>query len=164
MTGSGQLVAAGIALERAEGSDIEGLLVLQRAAYALNRTLLGVEPLPLLADYALLLCEKEVWVLRRDGGLAAALILEPRTDHLLLWSIATDPTVQHGGLGRAMLEATEVRARQVGAPAVRLYTGSTLRHLIDWYTRHGYAIERSETLSDRSITHMIKHLKPEAAS
>jgi len=29
-----------------------------------------------------------------------------------------------------------------------------------WYGRHGFAVERIEALSDRSITHMIKHLGP----
>jgi hypothetical protein len=41
---------------------------------------------------------------------------------------------------------------------MRLYTGTILRHLVDWYSRHGYAVERVEVLSDRSITHMLKHL------
>jgi hypothetical protein len=34
---------------------LEAVVALQRAAYARNRSLLGVEPLPLLADYASIL-------------------------------------------------------------------------------------------------------------
>ena len=41
---------------------------------------------------------------------------------------------------------------------MRLYTGATLQHLIDWYGRHGYVVERIEQLSDRAITHMMKRL------
>jgi ribosomal protein S18 acetylase RimI-like enzyme len=155
----GELAAGPLTLRRARADDLDALMALQRTAYARNRMLLGVEPLPLLADYVAILRDKEVWVGDSgDGRFTAALILQPCGDHLLLWSIATDPAVQGGGLGRALLGATEERARQLGFAAVRLYTGTLLRHLVDWYDRHGYVVERIEALSDRSITHMIKHL------
>ena len=50
------------------------------------------------------------------------------------------------------------RAHQLGRTVIRLYTGTPLAHLVAWYGRHGYAVERIEALSDRSITHMIKYL------
>ena len=148
----------GLVLRRAEDADLASLSALQRAAYAKNRVLLGVEPIPLLADYTAIMRDMEVWV--REGGprLAGALILEPRPDDLLIWSIATDPEQQGSGLGRALLSAAETRALQLGRTIVRLYTGTVLSHLVSWYGRHGYVVERIEALSDRSITHMIKHL------
>ena len=149
-----------IALERARSEDLPALIALQRSAYARNRTLLGVEPLPLLADYADIMRDMEVWLVRREKRLAGALILEPRDGDLLIWSIASDPAAQGGGLGRALLAAAEERARRLGRGVVRLYTGTLLTHLVGWYGRHGYQVERIETLSDRSITHMIKHLEP----
>ncbi len=147
-----------ITLERADRGDIEAVMALQAAAYAHNRQLLGLEPLPLLADYAEIFGTHEVWIHRIDHRLVAALIIETRTDDLLIWSIASDPGSQRKGLGRQLLLAAERRARQLGHSVIRLYTGSTLKHLIDWYQRHGYRIERLETLEDRSITHMAKHL------
>jgi len=159
VTGEAELAAGTLVLRRAQSCDHDALTALQCAAYARNRPLLGVEPLPLLADYAAILREMEVWVARESSGkLIGALILQPRADDLLLWSIATDPAAHGSGLGRAMLDAAEARARQLGLAVVRLYTGATLRHLVGWYGRHGYAVERVEALSDRSITHMIKHL------
>ncbi len=160
MTGSSLLRSGGLVLRRAEAGDLESLLALQQAAYAKNRPLLGVEPLPLLADYGAIMRDMEVWVSETDARLVGALILEPRVDDLLVWSIAADPAAQGAGLGRALLAAAEVRARQLGRTVIRLYTGTPLRHLVDWYGRHGFAVERIETLSDRSITHMIKHLGP----
>src|SRR5262245_28188399 len=154
------LRSAEVALRRAGEADLEGLLALQHAAYAKNRPLLGVEPIPLLADYARIQRTMEVWVFERDGRLLGALILEPRPDDLLIWSIAAHPSAQGGGIGRALLAAAEERARHIGRTLVRLYTGTPLAHLVAWYGRHGYAIERIEALSDRSITHMIKHLDP----
>jgi ribosomal protein S18 acetylase RimI-like enzyme len=160
VTEGGLLRSGGLELRRAEAADLAALLALQRAAYAKNRPLLGVEPLPLLADYAAIMRDMEVWVSEKDARLVGALILEPRADDLLIWSIAADPAAQCAGLGRALLAATESRARELGRTVVRLYTGTPLRHLVDWYGRHGFAVERIEALSDRSITHMIKHLGP----
>ncbi|RTL72068.1 MAG: GNAT family N-acetyltransferase [Hyphomicrobiales bacterium] len=153
-----RLEAEGLALERADLGDREALVALQRAAYARNRDLLGVEPLPLLADYAELLARQEVWVARDGDAIIGAIMLEPHTDHLLLWSIATAPGGQGRGLGRKLLAATDTRARQLGHAEVRLYTGSPLAHLIAWYGRHGYVATHVETLPDRSITHMTKRL------
>ena len=38
-------------LRRATRDDLSAVTALQRAAYAKNRAILGVEPLPLMADY-----------------------------------------------------------------------------------------------------------------
>jgi len=149
-----------LALRRAGHADLASVLALQRAAYAKNRPLLGVEPLPLLADYEAILRDMEVWVSEKDARLVGALILEPRADDLLIWSIAADPSGQGSGLGRALLASADVRARELGRTVIRLYTGTPLAHLVAWYGRHGYAVERIVALSDRSITHMIKHLGP----
>jgi GNAT superfamily N-acetyltransferase len=151
---SGDLV-----LRSAGNADLAAVVALQRAAYARNREILGVEPIPLQADYAAILKDMEVWLAEDGGRLVGALILEPRAKDLLVWSIATDPSRQSGGLGRALLRAAEERARELGRSVVRLYTGTLLAHLVAWYARHGYTVERIESLSDRSITHMIKHLE-----
>ncbi len=151
------LTVGDLVMRRATRGDFEAVVAVQRAAYARNRALLGVEPLPLIADYEEILRDYEVWV-TGEGAIASVLILEPRSADLLIWSIATDPQRQQSGLGRAMLGAAEVRARALGFATIRLYTGATLGHLVDWYTRNGYTVERTETLSDRVITHMVKHL------
>jgi len=143
---------------RATAADLDAITALQRAAYAKNRSLLGVEPLPLLADYADILARYEVWLLDGAAGLDGVLILEPRANDLLLWSIATAPGRQGQGLGNRLLAATDARARQLGFNIVRLYTGEPLTGNIAWYERHGYARERVEDLGDRRIVHMVKRL------
>jgi N-acetylglutamate synthase-like GNAT family acetyltransferase len=105
-----------------------------------------------------------VWLAEDAGTLRGVLILELRESDLLLWSIAVSPSEQRAGVARAMLAATEQRARQLDRTVVRLYTGTLLKHLIAWYGRHGYSIERTETLSDRSVTHMAKRLDSAAAA
>ena len=96
---------------------------------------------------------------RRDGQLDGVLILEPRPDDLLIWSIATAPAAQKRGVGRTLLAATEERARALGRGVIRLYTGEPLTGNIAWYQRHGYAVERVEALAaNRRIVHMSKKL------
>jgi GNAT superfamily N-acetyltransferase len=145
-------------LRRAVAGDLSAVTALQRAAYAKNRPLLGVEPLPLLADYTEVFADYEVYLAERDGTLEGVLILEPRTDDLLIWSVATAPVAQGRGVGNTMLAFAETRARELGLSRIRLYTGEPLMANIAWYTRHNYAHERLEDMGDRRIVHLIKQL------
>src|SRR5262249_46296314 len=120
--------------------------------------LLGVEPLPLLADYAEVFSKYEVWLAEGTDGLAGVLILELRPDDLLLWSVAAAPAMRGTGVGKRLLAATEARARGLGRRCVRLYTGEVLADNIAWYERHGYVRERIEQLDDRRLVHLAKHL------
>jgi GNAT superfamily N-acetyltransferase len=158
VTGAATLRAGDLELRRATADDLDCVVALQRAAYVWNRARLGVEPIPLLADYSAILRDMEVWLAENTAGLRGVLILEPRADDLLLWSVAVDPAGQSAGLGRSLLAATDERARQLGRAIVRLYTGTALTERIAWYGRHGYAVERVEDMSGRSVTHMVKHL------
>jgi GNAT superfamily N-acetyltransferase len=147
------------ALRRATLADLEAVTAFQHAAYDKNRALLGVEPLPLLADYAHIIDTYETWLLESDGRLDGVLILDPRPDDLLIWSVATAPAAQKRGVGRTLLAAAEERARTLGHGVIRLYTGEPLTGNIAWYQRHGYAVERVEALAtDRRIVHMSKTL------
>lgn len=147
-------------LTRAVAGDLARVVALQHAAYAANRAVIGVEPLPLQVDYADIFRSMEVYVAEDAGGLQGVLILEPRADDLLIWSIATDPSRQSRGLGRSLLASAEDRARQLGRITLRLYTGTPLTERVAWYARHGYLTERIEQLPDRSVTHMVKTLTP----
>lgn len=149
---------APITFRRATEADRPAVEALQHAAYARNRRLLGVEPLPLQADYAEIFRTMEVWLAEERDQLKGVLILEPRPADMLIWSIAATPEAQKQGLGHIMLDAAEVRAGQLGLRTMRLYTGAVLEGLIRWYRHHGYEIERQEQLHDRQITHMIKSL------
>lgn len=145
-----------LSLRRAELTDLPALIDLQRAAYEPNRAILGVEPLPLRADYGQILGASEVWLAEPDGALAGALILEPYPDRLLIWSVATAPAAQRQGLGRRLLAAAEARARRLSLSQLQLYTGEKLTANVRWYHRHGFTIGRVEALDDRRVVHMAK--------
>lgn len=138
--------------------DLSAIVALQQAAYARNRAILGVEPLPLQADYAEIFPRYEFNVIDGAQALDGVLILEPRNDDLLIWSIAIAPHAQGRGVGNGLLAFAEVRARALGLPCIRLYTGEKLVANIAWYTRHGYAHERTEDMGDRVVVHLIKQL------
>ena len=146
------------ALRRATRDDLPAVTALQRAAYAKNRAILGVEPLPLLADYQKIFSDYEVYLSERDGALDGVLILELRPDDLLIWSVATAPEAQGRGVGNLMLAFAESRARALGLTCIRLYTGEKLTANIAWYSRHGYAHESTEDLGDRVRVNLVKQL------
>ena len=146
-------------LRRASMADVATVTALQKAAYAKNRPILGVEPLPLLSDYAAILADYETWLLQGPDGLDGALILEPRADDLLIWSVSTAPGRQGLGLGNRLIAAADERANALGYSVLRLYTGDKLTHNVAWYERHGYARERIEDLGERRLVHMVKHLR-----
>lgn len=145
-------------LRRATLDDLPAVVALQRAAYAKNRAILGIEPLPLLADYGQVFADYEVYLAERDSVLDGVLILEPRADDLLIWSVAVAPAAQGRGVGNMMLIFAEARARELGPTCIRLYTGQPLTFNIAWYTRHGYVHESTEDMGDRVRVNLIKHL------
>jgi len=146
-----------MSMRRATVNDLDAVVALQRAAYAKNRPLLGVEPLPLLADYAQVFAEYEVWLAGSDG-LDGVLILEPRPDDLLIWSVAVAPAAQGRRIGNTMLAFAETRARELGRTCIRLYTGQPLTFNIAWYQRQGYVHESTENMGDRVVVNLIKQL------
>jgi ribosomal protein S18 acetylase RimI-like enzyme len=150
-------LSATAGLRRASAADIREVTALQQAAYVRNKPVLGVEPLPLTVSYSNILTEYEVWLAEGAHGLEGVLVLKPRPDDLLVWSVATAPQVQRRGLGNRLLAAAETRGRELGLRCVRLYTGEQLVDNIAWYERHGYVRERVEQLDDRRLVHLVKH-------
>ena len=152
-----RLPPAPIRFRRAVEADRAAVDALQQAAYQRER-LLGLEPPPLKADYAEVIATMEVWLAEERDQLRGVLILDVRPDDLLIWSMAAAPEARGQGLGQIMLDATDVRAEQLGRRLIRLNTGEVQKALIGWYGRHGYEVEAIEASGDRSLTHMIKRL------
>lgn len=148
----------GLPLRRATRADAPALGALQAAAYAPNRALLGVEPLPLLTPADAVIDAHEVWLLEEGDGLSGALVLNPEPDHLLVWSVAVAPDRQGRGLGTRLLAAVEERAKHLDLADLRLYTGEKLARTIGWYARHGWTTDRVEARPDRRLVHMIKRV------
>lgn len=147
------------AIRRATSADEARLGALQKRAYVKYVPLIGAEPQPMAETPAVLLDGYEVWVV--DGvedGLAGALVLRTAPDHLLIWSVAVDPTQQGTGLGRRLLDFAEAQALERGLRQVRLYTNAMFTENRKLYAHLGYAETGSETYEGRELVHMAKSL------
>lgn len=148
-----------VSIRRAARTDIPAIVALQQAAYAQNRALLGVEPLPLQADYHEIFAGMDCWLAGDARDPDGVLILELRPDDLLIWSVATHPRARGTGVGNALLAFAEAQASASGRTVVRLYTGEVLTANIAWYGRCGFTVERVEQMADRRAVHMKKILE-----
>jgi GNAT superfamily N-acetyltransferase len=94
--------------------------------------------------------EGECWVLEFEGRVVASGTLRlPGTHRGTPWyeqtgvavvgQFAVEPALQRRGLGTALLEHLESRARELGAEHMALDTAEGATHLVHYYERHGYA-------------------------
>lgn len=148
--------------ERARPEDATDLTELARRAYERFIPIMNAVPLPMTADYAALIANADVWVLRSAAGIGASLVLVPQADHLLIESIAVDPDRQGEGLGRQMLHWAYKRARDLGFEELRLYTNVLMHENRAWYTRTGWTELQEEQRGDKRIVHFSFKLQPVA--
>jgi ribosomal protein S18 acetylase RimI-like enzyme len=147
--------AMAVYLRRATPADATAVLVLVRAAYAKWVSVLGREPLPMLADYNRAICNHIVDLLFLDECLTGVieLVVEPRW--ILIENVAVRPDQAGRGHGRALMAHAAEVAGTMGLKRLRLYTNSLMAENITLYRRLGYAIDREETTPDgRRIVHM----------
>ena len=128
-----------IAVRRARPGDARAMAELAQRAYADYVPRIGLRPAPMDADYAHTITADEAWVVDGDdGGLAGLLVLQPRRDDVLLENVAVDPEYQGRGIGRALLDLAEQRARDLGLGAIELFTHSLMTENQQIYERRGY--------------------------
>nr|WP_319384929.1 GNAT family N-acetyltransferase [uncultured Roseibium sp.] len=148
--------------ERARAEDASALTELARRAYERFIPIMNAVPLPMTADYAALIGNADVWVVRGTAGIGASLVLVPEDDHLLIESVAVDPDRQGEGLGWKMLHWAYARARDLGFDELRLYTNVLMHENRAWYKRAGWTELHEEQRGDKRIVHFAYRLQPVA--
>jgi GNAT superfamily N-acetyltransferase len=146
-------------IRRATLKDEAQLGALQKRAYVKYVPRIGTEPQPMAEEAKDLLQNYEVWVV--DGAedvLAGALVLRAAEDHLLIWSVAVDPTQQGIGLGRRLIDFAEQQARERGLHEMRLYTNALFIENRQLYAYLGYVEIGIEQHEGRELVHMSKSL------
>jgi GNAT superfamily N-acetyltransferase len=123
---------------RARPDDAAAIAALVNRAYDKYVERIGRKPTPMTADYDAAIAEHDVWAIEIDGTIAAALVLIPEKDMLLIENIAVDPAHQGTGLGKLLLAFAEDEARRQGYKTLRLYTNAKMTENIALYTRYGY--------------------------
>jgi ribosomal protein S18 acetylase RimI-like enzyme len=147
-----------VSVRQATPSDADAIGALTREAYAKWVPVVGHEPLPMTVDY-----DEAVQLHRFDllfeGEALAALIETFREgDELLIENVAVRPAFQKRGYGRRLLALAEALAATAALKGTRLYTNKLFEENVRLYLSLGYAIEREETLGDRTAVHMAKPL------
>jgi GNAT superfamily N-acetyltransferase len=68
---------------------------------------------------------------------------------------AVEPELQGSGIGTALLERIEARAKERGAREIACDTAEPARHLVDWYVRLGFRPVESVRYSDVNYRSVI---------
>lgn len=145
-------------LRAATATDAEPMRALVRAAYAHYVPRIGIEPLPMVDDYAARVAAGQAWVLERDGAMTGALVLEDHPSGLLLDNIAVAPAAQGRGHGRAMIAFAEDAARRRGHSRIWLYNNEKMVENIALYMRLGFRETHREDRKGRKAVYMEKTL------
>ncbi len=112
------------------------------------------EPAPMIADYARLIAEGSVYVLRDPSADEARGVLVLQRAERTLWieNVAVHPSYQHAGVGRRLLDFAERRAAVGGLNDVQLYTHERMLENIRLYERIGYReVERRQEHGFRRV-------------
>ncbi len=104
--------------------------------------LIGIPPMPVVADYAAMLADTaqwEGWVLEgKEGGLAASLVLRIEPAVFEVYNIAVNDNTAGQGTGRQLMLFAEQRARERGYSEISLYTNIKMVSNRAFYGRLGY--------------------------
>ena len=124
----------------AEVADVDAIGACVDAAYGHYVERMGMKPGPMLDDYAEMIREHSVWVVRDAGAVAGLLVLIDKPDMLLLDNVAVHPGWQGRGIGKALMQFAEAEAKRRGYGAIQLYTHELMVENIALYQRIGYEI------------------------
>jgi ribosomal protein S18 acetylase RimI-like enzyme len=125
--------------------DIEvvgGLVVRAYEGYVAE---IGGRPAPMDADYAETVRDGTLFVAEELGTVVGAIVLVPAGGHLSVDNVAVDPGRQGAGIGRALLDFAERRARELGLAELRLFTHVLMTRNQRIYGLLGYSEDERRT-------------------
>jgi ribosomal protein S18 acetylase RimI-like enzyme len=77
-------------------------------------------------------------VFEQDHLLQGCVNLQQHGPKLYLGMFAVNPDLQGSGIGKKLLQAGDIHAREQGCTSIYMKVISIRTELIDWYQRHGY--------------------------
>jgi ribosomal protein S18 acetylase RimI-like enzyme len=152
-----------IAISSASLAEAEAILALQKLAYQSEARLYNDWSLPPLTQTIESLIEELSHSIALKAMLGDRLVGSVRGlrdgDTGKIGRLIVHPEVQGQGIGSELLRSIE--ARLTGVSRFELFTGSKSAANIRLYQRHGYAISRTQRLSEAiSITYLEKSAGP----
>ncbi len=149
-------------LRRAGPGDAVALSALAARAYAGWTRIIGLPPLPVIADYGAMTADTsgvwDCWIIDGKAGAEASLCLEMLPEGCELYSIAVDPAAQGAGLGRKLILFAERRARERGFREIALFTNVKMVANRALYRRLGYEETGRVRNKGREAVTMAKRL------
>ena len=147
-------MTAAVAFEfrRAGPADAADVRAMSREAYAKWIPVVGREPLPMRADYALAVVEHEVDLLLADGVVVGLIEMMARDDHVWIENVAVVPARQGEGFGRRLMARAEAVAVARGLGCIRLLTNGSFASNVELYKRLGYRVDREEPFAQGGTT------------
>jgi len=125
-------------IRRAAADDVARIGTIARAAYTKYVPRVGREPAPMLADFAAAVAADHVVVIETARGVDGYMIAWPELDAFFIENIAVDPTRQHQGLGRMLIDHAAAEARRHNLSAIRLYTNAAMTENLSMYAHIGF--------------------------
>ena len=144
-------------VRQAGAADLPVVREIVTAAYDKYLTRMDRPPAPMLRDYAPAVEAGTLWV---TGEPVAGLIsLIPKGDSLLVENLAVRPEAQGTGVGRALMDFAERRARQLKLTRLTLYTHVVMTENQAIYTHLGYREVERRTADGYHRVYMEKPLQ-----
>lgn len=146
-------------LRRATEGDAEAVTALTKEAYAKWVPVIGREPLPMKADYAVAIRDHRIDLLYVGTDLAALVETVQRADDLVIENVAVALGFQKRGYGRRMVAHAEHLAVEAGVSKVCLYTNAKFDANLRLYKSLGYEVDREEAMNGGIVIHMSKIIR-----
>ena len=127
-------------IKKAVREDVPFIENCVEAAYQHYIERMGKRPGPMLDDYAAVVRDHHVFVVKSDGDDAAAgiLVLMRQADTVLLDNVAVHPDYQGQGLGKLLMHKAEHQAKEWGYDSIILYTHELMTENQAIYQKLGY--------------------------
>jgi GNAT superfamily N-acetyltransferase len=145
-------------IRQAGAADLTAVREIVTAAYDKYLSRMDRPPAPMLRDYVPAVEAGTLWV---TGEPVTGLIsLIPQGDSLLVENLAVRPEAQGTGVGRALMDFAEFRARQLELTRLTLYTHVVMTENQAIYAHLGYREVERRTANGYHRVYMEKSLPP----
>jgi GNAT superfamily N-acetyltransferase len=143
-------------IRQATGADLPVVQEIIGAAYRKYLSRMDRPPAPMRRDYAPAIEAGTLWV---TGDPVTGLIsLVPAGNSLLIENVAVSPDAQGTGIGRALMDFAELRARQLDAGRLVLYTNEAMTENHAIYAHLGYREVERKTVDGYRRVYLEKPL------
>ncbi len=128
-----------LAIRIATPADADAVQSIKALAYeAAYLARIGYVPKPGHEDYRPRIATRQVYLIAEANLQVGVLVLEKRSDHLLVYSLAVLPAAQGRGFGRKLLVFADEFAAAAGFSEIRLFTNARMTNSMRLYCNCGF--------------------------